>query len=106
MKVYSLTDFKGGWFIGNFEPSILKTSNFELGIHRYTAGFEGNPHYHTMSTEYNVIITGKVTIDDIELGPGGIFVYEPYDVSNCQFIEDTILVVARDSSNPKDKFLV
>ena len=106
MRTYNISDFKGGWCIGNFEPSMLNTTSFEVGVHDYAAGFSGAPHYHKMSTEYNIIIVGKVAIYDIELGPGDIFVYDPYEISNCTFIEDTKIIVVRDSSNPKDKFLV
>ena len=35
MKKYNLEDFKLGWIIGNFEPSILRTDQFEVSIKKY-----------------------------------------------------------------------
>jgi len=32
MKLHKLDDMVRGWFIGNFEPSVLKTKKFEVGI--------------------------------------------------------------------------
>ena len=31
MKKFKLDDMKGGWFVGNFEPSVMK-ADFEVGI--------------------------------------------------------------------------
>jgi hypothetical protein len=106
MNVYDIKDFKGGWLIGNFEPAILKTSNFELGIHTYLAGHNGQKHYHVLSNEYNCIISGAVLVNNKKLGPGDIFVFEPYEISDCQFLEDTTIIVARDFSDSNDKYLV
>jgi hypothetical protein len=106
MKAYDIAEFKNGWIIGDFEPSILRTSNFEVAVHKYDAGFKGIPHYHKISNEYNIIISGKVDVNGLELGPGKVFVYAPCEISNCQFIEDTTLVIVRDASNTQDKFLI
>ena len=37
MKKFKLDDMKGGWFVGNFEPTAFK-ANFEVGIHRHKKG--------------------------------------------------------------------
>jgi quercetin dioxygenase-like cupin family protein len=106
MKTYDISDFKGGWLIGNFEPAVLKTSKFELGIHTYSAGYVGQKHYHKLSNEYNYIVSGKVFVNYKELGPGNMFVFEPHEISDCQFLEDTTIVVVRDYSDSTDKYLV
>ena len=38
-----------------------------------------------------------------ELKAGDIFIFEPYVVSEAEFLEDTELIVVRNSSNTKDK---
>lgn len=106
MTVHNIDDFTNGWLIGDFEPSILNTKSFELGVHKCKAGLRGVDHFHKLSTEYNVVITGKIIANGKELGPGSVFVFEPCEISSCEFLEDTILVVARNSSNPQDKILV
>ena len=37
MKQAHIKDFVKGWFVGNFEPSLLQ-ANFEVGFHQHTAG--------------------------------------------------------------------
>lgn len=106
MQIYNISDFKGGWFIGNFEPTVLKTSQFELGVHTYSAGYIGQKHYHKLSNEYNYIVSGKVFVNNKQLGPGNMFIFEPYEISECEFLEDTTIVVVRDHSDSNDKYLV
>ena len=104
MKVFKMSDMKGGWFIGDFTPSTLKTDRFEVGHHKHKKGDETHNHYHKDSTEINVIIIGKMVVNKKQLVAGDIFVFEPYVVSETEFLEDTELIVVRDSSNPIDKY--
>lgn len=103
MKKYHLNDFKKGWFVGNFEPSLLK-ANFEVGYHQHTAGEFHQDHFHKLSTEINVIIEGQIKINDQVFGPGDIFVLAPYEVSQAEFLTDVKLIVVRDISDPTDKY--
>tara|TARA_R100000734_G_C3311922_1_gene102850 strand:- start:1176 stop:1499 length:324 start_codon:yes stop_codon:yes gene_type:complete len=104
MKIFKMKDMKGGWFIGDFEPSVLKTKKFEVGHHVHKKGDDTSNHYHKDSTEINVIIKGKMIVNKKELIAGDVFVFEPYVVSEAEFIEDTELIVVRDSSNTTDKY--
>ena len=38
MKVEKLSNMKGGWFIGNFEPSLFKTNECEVAVKSYKKG--------------------------------------------------------------------
>ena len=104
MKIFNIEDMKGGWFVGNFNPSILKTDKFEVGLHKHKKGDDTHNHYHKESTEINVIIKGKMIVNGKELSTGDIFVFEPYVVSEAEFLADTGLIVVRNSSNPSDKY--
>ena len=35
MKIGKLRDMKRGWFIGDFEPSLLKTRDCEVAVKSY-----------------------------------------------------------------------
>jgi hypothetical protein len=35
-----------GWFIGDFEPSVLKTKNFEVGVLIHKKGELWPKHFH------------------------------------------------------------
>jgi quercetin dioxygenase-like cupin family protein len=106
MKISNIKDMKGGWFVGNFNPSLLKTDKFEVGLHKHKKGDETHHHYHKKSTEINVIIKGKMIVNGKELSTNDIFIFEPYVVSEAEFLEDTELIVVRDASNPTDKYMV
>ena len=106
MKVEHIKNFHNGWFIGNFEPSLYKTKDFEIAVHVHDVGGEGQRHYHKIATEYNILVSGKINIDDKILISGDIFIYEPYDVTNVKFLEETTLIVIKVPSIPSDKFLV
>ena len=93
----------GGWFVGNFVPSVLCTDKFEIGYHKHKKGDDTQNHYHKLSTEINVIIKGKMLVNGEICLAGDIFVFEPYTVSEAIFLEDTELIVVRNSSNTKDK---
>ena len=59
MDVLRIEDMKGGWFIGNFEPTAWKTEAFEAAVHDYKKGEQKEPHYHKLGTEINLLLEGK-----------------------------------------------
>jgi len=95
-----------GWFIGNFEPSVLKTEDFEVGILTHTKGEIWAPHIHKISTEYNVLISGKMIIRDQVIEPGMIFILEPNEIGNPIFLEDCTVVTVKTPSVIGDKYNV
>jgi len=46
----------GGWFIGDFEPSVLRTSDFEVCYKEHKKGEDWPRHYHKEATEYNLLL--------------------------------------------------
>jgi len=107
MKIFNIETMTGGWFIGNFSPSIFKTKNFEVGIHEYKKGYVSpdKGHYHKIATEINYISYGKIQIDQKILSKGDIFMYEPYEKSYVTFLEDTQLFIIKIPSVPGDKYI-
>lgn len=104
MKVSSINEFINGWFIGNFEPSVLKSEEFEVAHHKYAKGFRGTPHTHKIATEYNYIVKGKLIASGVELSDGEMFVYSPDEISEVTFLEDTDLIIIKTPSVPGDKY--
>lgn len=104
MKIFKLSDMKNGWFIGDFEPAVFKNKNFEVGFHQHKKNDITKNHYHKNSTEFNVIIKGKMKVNGLILSTGDIFVFEPYTISESFFLEDTELIVVRNGSGVNDKF--
>ena len=107
MKVAKLDDMVKGWFIGNFEPSLLKTNEFEIAVKRYAKGDYEAKHYHKVATEYTVIISGKVRMNGIEYGAGDIIVMEPNESTDFECLEDgTVNAVVKCPGLNDDKLLL
>ena len=43
MDINKLDDMIGGWFIGNFNPSLYKTNDVEVAVKSYKAGEKRPP---------------------------------------------------------------
>lgn len=106
MNITKITDYKRGWFIGDFEPSLLRTKDFEVGLLTHTKGEHWAPHYHKESVEYNVLVSGKMVVQGKELNSGDVFVFEKGEVADPVFLEDCKIVVVKVPSLPHDKFEV
>ena len=106
MKKFKLEDMKGGWFVGNFEPSVLKTDKFEVGVKLHPKGEKWPVHYHREVIEYNVLLTGKMTIQGERLIAGDIFVLDKLEVADPEFHEDCLIVCVKVPSIPSDKHIV
>lgn len=107
MKISNLDSMIGGWFIGNFDPSLLKTNDCEVAVKYYQQGDYEGPHYHKIATEYTAIVKGRVKMNGIEYTAGQIIVMEPKEVTDFECLEnDTINVVVKIPGANNDKYIV
>lgn len=95
MKIYKLSDMTSGWFVGGFNPTAYYTKDFEVNYRVHPKGQEWGDHYHTTVTEINLLVRGKMTIQDKELNSGDIFVIEPWEITNPVFLEDCEIVCVK-----------
>ena len=105
MKKFKLIDMKRGWFVGNFEPTAYKTKNFEVGYGRHKKGDTWQKHYHKLAVEINLIVKGKVRVNDEVFSKGDIFIIYPDEVVDPLFLEDTEYVVVKTFSDINDKYV-
>lgn len=103
MKIYKLSDMKSGWYVGNFEPSAFKTEQFEVNYRTHKAGEQWEHHYHEEITEVNLLVSGEMIMQGKRLKAGDIFVVEPYEVADPQFIMDCTVVCVKTPSVVGDK---
>lgn len=106
MDVHKLSNFIGGWVIGNFEPTLLKTSHFEVGwkIHTRHEGVE--PHLHRQVTEYNLLAHGSMTVNGVQLEEHDLFVLHPGEQVDIDIhTEEVHVVCVKVPSIPADKEL-
>jgi hypothetical protein len=106
MKIQRIENMVGGWFIGNFEPSVFKTKDFEVSYKKHYKGEFWDSHYHRIVTEINLLISGEMILQDKKLVSGDIFTIEPFEIADPEFLTDCeIIVVKIPSSNDKVKFV-
>jgi len=105
-KVTNIKEFTKGWFIGNFEPSLNKTSQFEVGLKRYKKGDVEQTHFHKIAREYTVISKGKFIMKGVRLEPGDIMELEPGEISDFECLEDGETFVIKTPSVVSDKYII
>ena len=104
MKIQKINAMWRGWFIGDFEPTALKTKDFEVGLLTHKKGEFWRAHYHKIATEINVLVSGSMTISGKDIFPGDIFVLEPHEIAEPLFHEDCVIVCIKTPSIPGDKY--
>ena len=105
MKVAKLEDMVKGWFVGNFDPTLIKTNDVEVAVKEYKKGDCEEKHYHKIATEITVIISGRVKMNDIEYSKGDIIVIEPNEATDFEALEDTVNAVVKFPGASNDKYL-
>ena len=101
---YNLDDMFKGWFIGNFNPSLFKTNDVEVGIKKYKAGDCENAHYHKIATEFTVIISGEVEMNGEVFKENDIIKIIPGEITNFKAITNVITVVVKLPGANDDKY--
>ena len=106
MRVHKLSDMFRGWFIGDFDPSVLRTDEFEVGILTHPKGERWPKHYHKEAIEINVLLEGRMECGGQTLEAGDIFILDRGEVADPEFLEDCKIVCVKTPSIPTDKYLV
>lgn len=106
MKIDKMSNMVGGWFIGDFEPSVYKTDQFEVCYKQHYKDEIWDNHYHKIATEINYLIKGEMKINDILFTKGDIFLIEPYEISVPEFLTDCELIVVKTPSIKEDKYII
>ncbi len=105
MKVAKLEDMVKGWFVGNFEPTLIKTNDVEVAVKSYKKGDFEEKHYHKIATEITTIVSGKVKMNNVEYLQGDIIVIEPNEATDFEALEDTVCSVVKFPGASNDKYL-
>lgn len=103
MKRYSLDGMVGGWFIGNFEPSIFASQDFEICLKRYKKGDVEPAHFQHVATEYTLVVSGIIRMGLMEFRENEIVEIPPLEIADFESITDSIVVAIKTPSMPSDK---
>lgn len=106
MEISHLDSMVRGWFIGNFEPSIYKTEEFEIAVKKYKKGDYEKKHHHKIAYEITLIVKGIVLMNDIKFTSGSIITLNPGEACDFKCItKDAITVVIKFPSIKDDKYI-
>jgi quercetin dioxygenase-like cupin family protein len=105
MKTARLENMVKGWFVGNFDPTLIRTNDVEVAVKEYSKGDYEDRHYHKISTEITVISSGRVRMNGVEYVKGDIIVIEPNQSTDFEVLEDTITTVVKYPGANNDKYM-
>jgi quercetin dioxygenase-like cupin family protein len=105
MNVDRIENMTNGWFIGNFQPSLLKTQEVEVAFKSYIAGQKESAHHHKIATEFTLIASGEVKMNDQIFTQGDIITIYPNEVVAFEAITNATTVVVKLPSVSNDKYI-
>ncbi|TBL69139.1 hypothetical protein [Hafnia alvei] len=104
MKKDHISLMTGGWFVGNFSPSVLNTSDVEIALQYFPSGYRGASHHHKLATEVTVLIHGRASMAGVMLMPGDILTLMPGESSDFYALEACTTVVIKHPGVLGDKY--
>lgn len=105
MKRIRLEDTTGGWFAGNFSPSIFHSQDFEVCVKRYKSGEKEPRHFQLSAIEITAIISGTARMGEEFLKENDVILLEAFEEYDFEAISDVVLVAVKSPSLPDDKRL-
>jgi mannose-6-phosphate isomerase-like protein (cupin superfamily) len=93
-----------GWFVGDFEPSVERSSDVEVAEKHYVAAEAEERHLHKVATELTAVVSGRVRMDGVELGPGDIVRIPPGQPSDFLALTDAVVVAVKMPAVAGDKY--
>lgn len=105
MTVNKLDDMVKGWFVGDFEPTLVQTNDIEVAVKSYKKGDSEDKHYHKIATEITVVVSGRVKMNNIIYTKGDIITIEPNEFTDFEALENTVCTVVKYPGASNDKYL-
>lgn len=105
MEKFNLENYKGGWFIGDFAPTLVKTDQFEVACKYYKKGDSESAHIHKIATEFTLIAQGSVLMNNVLYKQAEIVKINKGESTDFLALEDSITFVVKIPSVKNDKYL-
>lgn len=106
MIVNRLENSIGGWYVGDFKNAAYRTKGAELSFKTHKKGELWDWHYHQHLDEINLIVSGSMMIQGKNLVSGDIFILEPMEIADPEFLEDCQIVCLKLPNMTNDKIVV
>ena len=104
MKQARLSDMVKGWFVGDFEPCIARSTACEVAVKHHMAGYYEEIHYHGVATEITLVVLGRVKMMGKIFEPGDIMLLEPGEATDFSALTDAVCAVVKLPSARNDKY--
>ncbi len=105
MNRLRLSEFIGGWFVGDFEPTIFQNEHVEVGVKFFQSGDTEKSHKQILATEITIVNEGIVRIEEFTLQSGDILVIHPGEYADFEALTNGSLTCVKFPSIPSDKVL-
>jgi hypothetical protein len=106
MKILSIKDFSNGWIIGDFEPSLHRTQDFEVALKSFRKLEKEPNHFQRIATEASLVVSGHIRMGAHHLKSGDILVVEPGEPCDFEALEDSTVIAIKWPSLPDDKVIM
>lgn len=105
MKKANLNEMVKGWFIGDFEPTLYKTTDVEVAVKEYKEGDYEGYHHHKIATEFTVILDGIAEMSGTVYSAGDIIKIDPNNSTDFKALSDLKTVVVKIPGAKNDKYI-
>ena len=105
MKLSKLSEFTNGWFLGNFDPSLFKSEDFEVCVKNFKQGEVEAAHSQSIATEITVVLSGSVRMGQHILRVDDILTIYKDEVCDFEALTDCKVLGVKFPSLPNDKVL-
>lgn len=106
MKQYRLKDFKLGYYIGNFLPSIIRTKQFEVAYKVHKKGSYWPRHIQKHAIEVNLVTKGRLSLNGLIFKRGDLILVPSNFPIKPRFLTNVEVVVVKVPSLPHDKIVL
>ncbi|AYO66279.1 hypothetical protein ACTPL4_001496 [Klebsiella pneumoniae] len=100
-----LDNMTGGWFVGAFHPAALSTSDVEVAVQHFPAGYQSAAHHHKIATEVTLLLRGEALMAGERLIAGDILTLAPGISSSFIALTDCVTVVVKHPGALNDKYV-
>ena len=105
MKINKIKEFNKGWFIGNFEPTLIKTDAFECAAKFYAAGDAEAKHTHKEACEITVVGEGEIEMLGRRFHKGDVIFLDPGESADFTAVTAALTFVVKMPSVIGDKYI-
>lgn len=103
MILGKVADYTRGWFIGDFEPSLVRVQQFETCYKSFKAGDKELPAVQVVATELTLVVHGEAMINGTVLKEGDLCLVLPGESSDFFALTDCKVIGIKFPSVANDK---